>query len=123
MLREFHVRALRGIEASENGFALASVKADGTAEDVSFHKGSAPVGRYHGGPFWLSGSELKEAMILSIARGRIVDLTQAPGAASPATFYRMDIVRMIRDRRLNGLDEEADLLEQYRAVHPDVFIA
>jgi hypothetical protein len=122
MLRELHDRALRRIDARDSGFAIASIDRDSAAEDISFHKGTDLAGTYHGGPHWLSGTELKEAMILSIAQGRIVACAQRPGAASPATFYRMDIVRMIRERRLRGANHEVEALERYRASHPEVFV-
>jgi hypothetical protein len=123
MLHEIHEMTLQRIGAGESGYAIANVQKNGTAQDLSFHKGNRLVGTYHGGPQGLMNGELKEAMILSIAQGRIVASSQQPGAASPATFYKIDIVRMIRERRLRGEDQEADVLERYRTQHPEVFVA
>lgn len=123
MLHEIHDQTLQRIGAGESGYAIANVQKDGIAQDLSFHKGNRLVGTYHGGPQSLMNGELKEAMILSIAQGRALASNQRPGAASPATFYKMDIVRMIRERRLRGDHEEADVLERYRTVHPEVFVA
>jgi len=123
MLHEIHEQTLERIGAGESGYAIANVQKNGTAQDLSFHKGNRPVGTYHGGPMGLIDAELTEAMILSIAMGRIVASSQQPGVASPATFYKMDIVRMIRERRLRGDDHEAEVLERYRHHHPEVFVA
>jgi hypothetical protein len=123
MLDEIHDLTLERIGAGESGYAIANVQKNGHAQDLSFHKGNRLVGTYHGGPDGLVNGELKEAMILSIAEGRIVATSQRPGAASPATFYKMDIVRMIRERRLRGDDHEAEVLERYRTHHPEVFVA
>jgi hypothetical protein len=123
MLHELHDQALQRIGAGDSGYAIANVEKDGHALDLSFHKGTRLVGTYHGGPRGLIDGELAEAMILSIALGRIVASSQRPGQASPATFYKMDIVRMIRERRLRGDDHEADALERYRTHHPEVFVA
>ncbi|MEM7021824.1 MAG: hypothetical protein AAF637_04440 [Pseudomonadota bacterium] len=122
LLRELHDRAWRSIEAGESGFAIAHISKDGQAGDVSFHKGHELVGTYHGGPQGLRCTELAGAMMLSIAEGRLLECCQKPGAASPRTFYRMDIVRMIRTCRQRGEHREAELLEAYRARHPEVFV-
>jgi len=123
MLHEIHDQTLQRIGAGESGYAIANVQKDGIAQDLSFHKGTRLVGTYHGGPRSLMNGELKEAMILSIAQGRPLAANQRPGMASPATFYKMDIVRMIRERRMRGDDSEADVLERYRTEHPEVFVA
>jgi len=122
MLDDLHAETLQRIEARENGYAIARVDRNGVAGDLSFHKGNRPVGTYYGGLHGMASGELAEAMILSIAQGRIVASSQRPGVASPATFYRMDIVRMIRERRLQGDDHEAELLDRYRHHHPEVFV-
>ena len=123
MLRAIHQVALDYIKAGENGFAIANVGKNGMAEDVSFWRGGGVAGTYHGGPYGLIGRELKEAMILSIAEGRMLAYKAEPGAASPATFYRMDIDHMIRDRRRKGEHDTVAALEQFLAAHPEVFIA
>jgi hypothetical protein len=122
MLRAIHELALEYIRAGESGFAIANVKKNGVAEDVSFYRGQGLAGTYHGGPHGLIGKDLKEAIILSIAQGRIVACSQEPGVASQATFYRTDIDHLILDRRLKGEDATVAVLEQYLAAHPDVFI-
>jgi hypothetical protein len=123
MLRAIHEQALEYIQAGERGFAIANVRKNGIAEDVSFWRGGGATGTYHGGQYGLIGKDLKEAMILSIAEGRMLACTAQPGAASPATFYRSDIDHMIRDRRLKGEHATVAALEQYLAAHPEVFIA
>lgn len=121
-LNELHAEALARIDAGDSGYAIANLQRGDQVHDLSFHKGNRLVGTYHGGPQGLAHLELTEAMIWSIALGRTVMSNQRPGAASPATFYKMDIVRMIRDRRLRGEDHEADILDRYRRQHPEVFI-
>jgi hypothetical protein len=123
MLRAIHEQALEYIKAGESGFAIANVKKNGIAEDVSFWRGGGIAGTYHGGPYGLIGQDLKEAVILSIAEGRMLACKAEPGAASPATFYRTDIDHMIRDRRRRGEHATVAALEQYLAAHPEVFIA
>jgi hypothetical protein len=123
MLRAIHEQALEYIEAGENGFAIANVRKNGIAEDVSFWRGGGPAGTCHGGPCGLVGKDLEQAMILSIAEGRMLACTAQPGAASPATFYRTAIDHLILDRRLKGEHATVAALEQYRAAHPEVFIA
>jgi hypothetical protein len=123
MLRAIHQLAIEYIRAGETGFAIANVKKNGIAEDVSFHRGHGVAGVYHGGPHGLIGRDLKEAMILSIAEGRILACNREPGVASRATFYRTDLDRLIRDRRRKGEHATVAALEQYLAAHPDVFIA
>ena len=109
------------IKADKPGYAIANL--DG--QDVAFDKGDDPIGVYHG-TTGLKGQDFNDAIILSIAKGRELDISGEAGLATKKTFSMNDLKRMKRERDHSAATtkdkENLAALRAYEEAHPDVFI-
>ncbi len=110
------------IKDDEPGYAIANLG----GQDVAFDKGDDPIGIYHGVTN-LTGQALNDAIILSIAKGKELDVSDGgPGLVTARTFSKNDLNRMKRERDHPGAsskeEEELAILSEFHEKRPEVFI-